>query len=84
MDPKPALAKFEKWMINRGLRIRTRECYIGHAQRYAHFKAPGVVTPEEKVSAYLSWLAENRSAVTQKQALNALVALYRALNISFL
>jgi len=79
MKPTEALEQFEKWMKEKRLMRRTRECYLGHASRFARFKTDGAPTPEEKVCAYLSWLAHNRSAVTQKQALNALVGLYRAL-----
>jgi integron integrase len=79
MNPQQAFSKFDAWMKERRLLPRTRECYMGHAARYAKFKSPGSSTPEEKVCAYLSWLAAHRSSVTQKQALNALVALYRAL-----
>ena len=79
MKPETALEQFEKWMLERRLMRRTRECYLGHAKRFARFKTTENPTPEEKVCDYLSWLAVNRSAVTQKQALNALVALYRAL-----
>jgi integron integrase len=79
MSPKEAIDCFDTWMRERRLMRRTRECYMGHASRFAKFKMDGNPTPEEKVSGYLSWLAANRSAVTQKQALNALVALYRAL-----
>jgi len=79
MKPTEALEQFEKWMKEKRLMRRTRECYLGHASQFARFKTPGNPTPEEKVCDYLSWLAHNRSAVTQKQALNALVGLYRAL-----
>lgn len=79
MKPQAALLEFKKWMLERRLMRRTRECYLGHASRFARFKVPGNPTAEEKVCAYLSWLAQNRSSVTQKQALNALVALYRSL-----
>lgn len=51
---------------------------MGHAVRYCGFSKGNSGTPEDAVSGYLSWLAANRSAVTQKQALNALVAFYRA------
>jgi len=66
-------------MSERRLMRKTRQCYLGHARRFAKFKAPNATTPEEKVVAYLGWLAGKRSSVTQKQALNALVGLYRAL-----
>jgi len=79
MKPTEALTKFETWMRERRLMRRTRECYIGHASRFFRFEAGSAMTPEDKVTAYLSWLASDRSSVTQKQALNALVALYRAL-----
>jgi integron integrase len=80
MTAKEAIARFEQWMSERRLMRRTRECYLGHAKRFSSFpKTPGA-TAEESVTAYLSWLASNRSSVTQKQALNALVAFYRALD----
>jgi len=79
MKPTEALEKFDAWMKERRLMRRTRECYLGHASRFARFRAADGATPEDKVCAYLSWLAGNRSSRTQKQALNALVALYRAL-----
>lgn len=79
MKPAEAIAIFKAWMHERRLMRRTQECYLGHASRFARFHAPEAVTSEDKVTAYLSWLATHRSAVTQKQALNALVALYRAL-----
>lgn len=75
MQPTEAISKFKAWMIERRLMRRTQECYLGHAVRFAKFRSEPGQTPEEKVCAYLSWLAGNRSAVTQKQALNALVAL---------
>jgi len=59
---------------------RTQKCYLGHVERFFKFKSPTGLTAEEKVVAYLGWLADERSAVMQKQALNALVALYRALD----
>jgi hypothetical protein len=80
MKPAEALAKFEAWMLERRLMPKTRESYLGHASRFARFKAAETETPEEKVCAFLSWIAKNRSSATQKQALNALVALYRALD----
>ena len=79
MNPTEAIALFKNWMSQRRLARSTRKCYLGHAARYAKHRAPGAETPEEKVCAYLSHLAKTRSSVTQKQALNALVALYRAL-----
>ena len=78
MNPTEAIIKFKVWMDERRLMRKTQKCYLGHASRFARFKSPAA-TPEDQVCAYLSWLAANRSAVTQKQALNALVALYRAL-----
>lgn len=80
MKPAEALAKFEAWMMERRLMPKTRESYLGHASRFAKFKSEETATPEEKVCAFLSWIAKNRSSATQKQALNALVALYRALD----
>jgi len=80
MKPTQALEQFDKWMIDRHLMRRTRECYLGHASRFAKFKMDGSPTGPEKVVAYLSWMAHNRSPVTQRQALNALVALYKSLD----
>ena len=79
MKPGEALKKFDKWMSDERLALRTKDNYRGHVRRFARFKVPPGTGPEDKVCAYLSWLAENRSAATQKQALNALVNLYRAL-----
>jgi len=79
MKPTQALELFDTWMRRGRLGRKTRECYSGHVIRFSRFKAPDCDTPEQKVCAFLSWLARNRSRSTQKQALNALVALYRAL-----
>jgi len=79
MNPGTALQIFDDWMIQHRKAIKTRENYLGHASRFARFRSPGSVTPEEKVTAYLSHLAANRSAATQKQALNALMMMYKAL-----
>lgn len=80
MKPTQALEQFDKWMIDRHLMRRTRECYLGHASRFAKFKMDGSPTGPEKVVAFLSWMAHNRSPVTQRQALNALVSLYKSLD----
>lgn len=66
-------------MKQQRLRPRTRKTYCGHVRRFGRFKVASGTSAEEKVSAYLSWLAANRSAATQKQALNSLVSLYRSL-----
>jgi integrase len=79
MDPGEALKRFDDWMVRGRKARKTRENYLGHAKRYAKFRAPGARTAEEKICAYLSNLAANRSAATQKQALNAMVSMYRAL-----
>lgn len=79
MKPGEALEKFDKWMSDERLAYKTKETYRGHVRRFARFKVAPGTAPEEKICAYLSWLAANRSASTQSQALNALVNLYRAL-----
>lgn len=79
MNPSEAIAKFDEWMIRERKAPKTRENYRGHASRFARFNSAPGTSPEEKICAYLSWLAANRSPATQKQALNALVNLYRAL-----
>ncbi len=60
---------------------RTEQAYLGWIRRYIFFHAkqhPKDLGGEE-VAAYLSWLGRGRkySVATQKQALNALVFLYR-------
>lgn len=79
MKTGEALQKFDEWMKHERLRPRTRKTYAGHVIRFGRFKVAKGTTPEEKVCAYLSWIAGNRSAATQKQALNALMSLYRSL-----
>jgi hypothetical protein len=79
MNNQEALQKFKLWMIQRRLAKRTIENYLGHANRYGRFRpVEACSTTEDRVSAYLSHLAETRTGVTQKQALNAIVNLYRA------
>lgn len=81
MNNQEALQKFKGWMIQRRLAKRTIENYLGHANRYGRFRpVEACSTTEDRVSAYLSHLAETRTSVTQKQALNAIVNLYRALD----
>lgn len=79
MKTDEALNKFDVWMKRKRLRPRTRKNYCGHVRRFGRFKVANGTSAEDKVCAYLSWLAENRSAATQKQALNALINLYRSL-----
>jgi integrase len=79
MNPGEVLQKFDEWMIRGRKSAKTRESYLGHARRFARFRFPREAPPEEKVCAYLSNLAANRSAATQKQALNALMMMYKAL-----
>jgi integron integrase len=80
MKTLDAIAKFHRWMSDRRLMRRTRECYDGHVRRYCGFSKNSAASPEDSVSAYLSWLAANRSQVTQNQALNAMVAFYRSMD----
>lgn len=79
MKTGEALQKFDEWMKNERLRPQTRKTYAGHVIRFGRFKVAKGTSAEDKVCAYLSWLSCNRSAATQKQALNALMSLYRSL-----
>lgn len=79
MKTGEALEKFDEWMKHERLRPRTRNTYRGHVRRFGRFKVAKGTCAEDKVCAYLSWLAGNRSAATQKQALNALMSLYKSL-----
>lgn len=79
MNTNEALKKFDEWMKHERLRPSTRKSYCGHVRRFGKFKVAKGTSAEDKVCAYLSWLAGNRSAATQKQALNALMSLYKSL-----
>lgn len=80
MKTSEALERFEKGMREMRLARSTRCSYRSHVGCFGRFRPEEpCFSPEEKVSAYLSWLALNRSAVTQKQALNALVCFYKVL-----
>lgn len=79
MDRKTAFTQFKQWMFNRRLSRRTRECYLGHVNRYLSTKPTG--NAEEAVTAWLSTFATSKkSPTTQRQALNAIVAFYRSLD----
>ena len=69
MKTDEALGIFEVWMKQQRLRPRTRKTYCGHVRRFGRFKVASGTSAEEKVSAYLSWLAANRSAVTPRKML---------------
>lgn len=78
MKTTEALQRFHDGMRDERKAYTTRSSYTSHVRQYlAHASESGKGTAEEKVSAYLSHLARKRSAVTQRQALNALVCFYR-------
>lgn len=80
MKSSKALEMFDIGMSEKRLMRNTRTSYIGHVRGFLRFKQPdSSADVEEKVKNYLSWLALNRSAATQKQALNAIVHFYRIL-----
>jgi integron integrase len=78
MKAKEAWALFEKGMSQERKAKSTRDTYRCHVRQFLRFDGmrDGACV-EENVSGYLSWLARNRSAATQAQALNALVCFYR-------
>lgn len=83
MKAREAMALFDKGMREERKARATMETYRSHVRGFLGFRpveTPPSATPptvEERVSAYLSWLALNRSAATQAQALNAIVCFYR-------
>lgn len=78
MKTTEAWARFEKGMREERKAQTTRETYSSHVRAFLSFaKDTSCKTVEEKVSAYLSWVARNRSAAMQSQALNAVVCFYR-------
>jgi integrase len=79
MDKKTAITRFQSWMLDRRLARRTRESYLGHVHRYLSTRPTG--RAEDAVTAWLStFAASKKSPTTQRQALNAIVAFYRALD----
>jgi integrase len=79
MRPQDALQTFENYLLENRRAKNTRENYIGHVRRFARFRVPPGTSAEDKICAYLSHLAKKRSPATQKQALNALMTLYKSL-----
>jgi integron integrase len=82
MKNADSMARFEQWMRDRRLAYRTRQNYLGHVARYAKFKpSPQCQTTEDRISEFLSDMtARKLGAVSQKQALNAIVNLYKSLD----
>jgi integron integrase len=80
MTTQEALERFDKAMREMRFARSTRCSYRSHVACFGRFKPDEpCATPEEKVSAYLSWLALNRSESHQRQGLNALVCFYKAM-----
>ncbi len=78
MKTKEAWEMFEKGMREERKARATMETYRSHVRQFLAFaKENPQGTVEDRVSEYLSWVARNRSAVTQAQALNAIVCFYR-------
>jgi integron integrase len=75
-----AMALFENGMREERKARATMDTYRSHVRQFLAFRPVGVSadwTVEDRVSAYLSWVALNRAAATQAQALNAIVCFYR-------
>ena len=81
MKAGEAMALFEIGMREERKARATMETYRSHVRQFLAFRPPADCpgTVEGRISAYLSWLALNRSAATQAQALNAIVCFYRLL-----
>jgi integron integrase len=78
MKAKEAWELFEKGMGEERKARATRDTYRSHVRQFLRYRRDGNEgSAEVRVSAYLSWVARNRSAATQAQALNALVCFYR-------
>jgi len=81
MKAGEAMALFETGMREERKARATMETYGSHVRQFLAFRPPAdcPATVEDRVACYLSWLARNRSAATQAQALNALACFYRLL-----
>lgn len=78
MKAGEAMALFELRMREERKALTTRQTYRSHVGQFLGFaKRSSGGSVEEMVSAYLSWVAVNRAAATQAQALNAIVCFYR-------
>lgn len=78
MKVREALELFDRRMREERKARTTRQTYGWHVNDFLK-RAGGyeVATVEEKISEHLSWVALNRAAATQAQALNAIVCFYR-------
>lgn len=77
MKAGEAMDKFERGMREERKALTTRQTYRSHVGQFLGFSKNSPGTVEERVSDYLSWVALNRAAATQAQALNAIVCFYR-------
>ena len=80
MKVNQAIDIFVKGMRQERKAKATIGAYLSHVRAFLGFKfSDSSATKEEKAAEFLSWLALNRSADTQKNALNALACFYRLL-----
>lgn len=79
MKAREAMALFDKGMREERKAMATIETYRSHVRQFLAFRpsADCPATVEDRVACYLSFLAHNRAAATQSQALNAIVCFYR-------
>lgn len=79
MKKKLAMELFTKGLREERKARATIETYTSHVRQFLAFRAPEncPATVEDRVTCYLSWVALNRAAATQAQALNAIVCFYR-------
>lgn len=80
MKANEGIAKFIEGMRIERKSPATISTYLTHVRAFLAFRPqqPGG-SKEERVAEFLSWLALNRSAETQRNALNALACFYRLL-----
>lgn len=83
MKANEGIAKFIEGMRIERKSPATISTYLTHVRAFLAFRPqqPGG-SKEERVAEFLSWLALNRSAETQRNALNALACFYRLLGRS--
>jgi len=81
MTTQQALKKMRDVIRRKHLAAATESAYLGWIRRYARFvyeRGDGLVTPEQKMEAFLTQLArQDVSASTQNCAFNALLFFYR-------
>lgn len=77
MKTRDAMERFERGMREERKALATRQTYRSHVGQFLEFAKRADGTVEERISGYLSWVARNRAAATQAQALNAIVCFYR-------